>query len=67
MATGLSQYKEEHVEAHADSVRYAVRNLLGDPEFDNAITYATNGATKVQYRFKKMNKTIKEILGAHTD
>jgi len=67
MSTGLSRYSESRIKSSADSLKSAIEDLLDVEEFNNAITYATNGTARVVARFKLSGRVLKEILGAHTD
>ena len=67
MSTGLSRYAESKVEACAESLRNAIYGLFHNEEFNDAITYGTNGADKVRRRFRMAQKSFEEVLGAHTD
>ena len=67
MSTGLSSYSETHVDAQAEPLRVAVRELLDDDEFDTAITYGTSDTRRVRSRFRMTDKMLKEILGAHAN
>lgn len=66
MSTGLSHYKAEHVQAHAESLRQAIYRLLADKDFDAAITLGSSNTKSVMLRFQKAQQTIEEVLGAHT-
>ena len=67
MSTGLSQYAEDRVQACAKLLQHAIYILLDSEEFNAAITFGTNDTRKVRTRFRMMRKTIKEVLGAHTN
>ena len=64
MSTGLSNYTEEQVQEHAEPIRQAVYELLGESDFQDAITYSPNSTRKVKLRFEKTRPAIEEILGA---
>ena len=66
MSTGLSSYAEDQVQAHAEPLRSAIRELLETNEFDTAITYGTSDTKRVRCRFRMAGEKLKEILGAHT-
>ena len=66
MSTGLSHYEAEHVQAHAESLRRAIYELLADKDFDAAITLGTSSTRSVMLRFQKAHAAIQEVLGAHT-
>ena len=67
MSTGLSTYEEGRVQAHAEPLRDAIRELVRDDEFDTAITYGTSDTKRVRCRFQMAEEKLKEILGAHTN
>ena len=67
MSTGLSFYAESDVQAHTESLRGKIRQLLKNEEFEQAITYATGGTKQVKCRFRMAQETFEEILGAHAD
>ncbi len=67
MSTGLSRYEEHRVRSSADVVREAVYRLLGDEEFNTAITYGPNDTRKVKARFHMAHEMLREVLGDHTD
>lgn len=67
MSTGLSFYAESEVQARAESLRDAVRQLLKNGEFERAITLATGGTKQVKYRFRMAQERFQEVLGAHAD
>ena len=66
MSTGLSRYPEEMVKSHARTLRKAFYSLLRDNEFLAAVTYSTNQAKQVRYRFRLANAMFEEVLGAYT-
>lgn len=63
LSTGLSRYHLPEVERHASSVREGVQSLILDERFERAITYGTNDAPRVRYRFAAMDHLLKEVLG----
>ena len=63
MSTGLSRYSEERVESHARELRSAIQDLLENDEFNNSITYATNGTPRVRTRFQLTRSVFEGILG----
>ena len=67
MSTGLSRYSERRIESSAGRLKSAIEELFEIEEFNNAITYATNGTPRVFARFKLSGRVLKELLGAHTD
>jgi transcriptional regulator with XRE-family HTH domain len=56
----LSTLNEHTVSLHESIIKTAVAELLGDEEFNRAITYATNDKKRVKTRFEKMENTIAE-------
>lgn len=66
MSTGLSHYKVEHVQAHAESLRQAIYGLLADKDFDAAITLGSSSTRSVMHRFQAAQQAIQEVLDAHT-
>ena len=64
MSTVLSRYPENIVEARADEVRSAFYSLMANDEFITSITYGTNDARKVAYRFAETKAAFKEVLNA---
>ena len=66
MSTGLSCYSEDRVRSHANDLRSAIQELLENDEFNNSITYATNGTPRVRTRFEQTRGVFEEILGAQT-
>ena len=67
MSTGLSSYSETHVDAQAEPLRKAIREILKDNEFDVAITYGTSDTKRVGSRFRMIDILLKEVLGAHAN
>ena len=63
LSTGLSRYEQPEVERSASSVREGVQSLILDAEFQTAITYGTNHAPRVRYRFVATDHLLKEVLG----
>lgn len=64
MSTILSRYPENIVEARADEVRSAFYSLMANDEFITSITYGTNDARKVAYRFAEAKAAFEEVLNA---
>ncbi len=53
----------EHIQQDHDArIRAGFRTLLEDTEFVDAISFATNGAKKVAYRFERTDTMLKELL-----
>lgn len=67
MTTGLSHYPLDLVESREEPLRQAVYRMLDDEEFNTAITYGPNDASKVKFRFRVAAEAFREILGAHQD
>ena len=66
MSTGLSRHQADHVQAHADPLRRAIYQLLGNPGFNEAITLGTNGTRSVMHRFQAAQQAIQEVLHDYT-
>lgn len=64
MSTELSRYSEIVVEARADDIRSAFLSLMNNDDFITSITYGTNDARKVSYRFEKAKAAFGEVLNA---
>ncbi len=67
MSTWLSRYEERHVSACAKSLRQCIYGLLNDEEFNTAITYGPNDASKVRTRFNMARQALREALGDFAD
>ena len=67
MSTGLSQYSEEQVEAHAEFLRDALYCLLRLESFNTAISYGPNNPERVKTRFDMAREALQEVLGDHSD
>ena len=67
MSTGLACYTEDQVRTSATQLRAAFYELLGDEDFNTAITYGPNDARRVRLRFQKATRMLKETLGADAD
>ena len=65
MSTGLCRYPENRIKESRESLYESVCELLGDEEFQQAITYATNGTIRVKKRFSEMNRVFEEVLGVY--
>jgi transcriptional regulator with XRE-family HTH domain len=48
--------------SRADRVKSSIQRLIGDPEFNHAITYSTNSRRQVHVRFSAVEKAIAEVL-----
>lgn len=66
MTTGLSRYPEDHILKESRSLLKSFFDLLATDQFNAAITYATNGQSRVQARFEMAKTMFREVLGAHT-
>lgn len=64
MSTIFSRHSENFVEAHADDVRSAFFSLMKNQHFITSITYGTNDARKVSYRFAEAEAVFSEVLNA---
>ena len=67
MSTGLSRYSTAHIEGHAEPLRKAISRLLGNDEFNIAITYGPNDPSKVKMRFEMARTALREVLGDHAN
>ena len=67
MSTGLSHYPKDQVSEAAERIRGAYFRLLSEEEFNAAITYGTNDARRVSFRFERIAHMLEETLGAHPD
>ena len=67
MSTGLSRYSGDLVGVLAEPLREAVQGLLKDGDFNTAITYGPNDASKVRTRFQMSRQAFEGALGAHKD
>ena len=63
MSTGLSHYPEDLVDSKSNDLTAACYHLMEDEDFVYSITYATNDARRVKYRFKRTNQMLLEVLG----
>ena len=63
MSTGLSRYERRHVKESSSLLKTAFLDLLDDPDFNTAITYATNDDKRVRMRFKMTQLMLLEVLG----
>jgi hypothetical protein len=63
MSTILSHYPENKVKSLAGDLRKAFYNLMINDAFNASITYGTNDAKKVNYRFKTASQAFLEVLG----
>lgn len=63
MSTIFANYPEELVKSRARNVKEAFYGLLGDDDFNEAITYGPNAAKNVRYRFEKAWAVFREVLG----
>ena len=67
MSTGLSRYGKQCVKKRASTVRRSVYHLLENEDFNAAITYGPNDASKVRMRFDMVRQTLREALGDFTN
>ena len=63
MVTGLSRYDESQVDSNKARLRYKFYRLLGDPDFNDAITLGTNQTNRVKLRFQMANQMFREVFG----
>ncbi len=63
MSTELSRYESHCVRVRAEAVREATYRLLGNDEFNTAITYGPNDTRKVKTRFAMAQEALEESLG----
>lgn len=66
MSTGLSSHSEELVRNKSENLRNSLYQLMNDSEFVKAITYGTNDARRVRYRFMVTKAMFKEVFDAHS-
>jgi transcriptional regulator with XRE-family HTH domain len=50
------------MQSRAELVERSIEQLIGDSEFNHAITYSTNSRRQVHFRFSAMEKAIGEVL-----
>lgn len=48
--------------SRVELVKSSIQRLIGDSEFNHAITYSTNSKKQVHFRFSAMEKAIAEVL-----
>lgn len=65
MTTGLSRYSALEVQGRANDLRERFFRLLGDSDFNDAITYGPNSVKKVRRRFEMAHEMFVEVFGAH--
>jgi len=58
----LSTLDEHTVSTRQSAIKAAIAGLLGDDDFNRAITYATNDKKRVRTRFEKMESKIAEAM-----
>ena len=63
MSTGLSRYRASLVEDRKEDILTAFFELLGDDDFENAITYGTSSAKQVKRRFEIARGMFEDVLG----
>lgn len=63
MSSGLARYPNALVKEKAMEFRSAFYPLLGDKDFNDAITYSPNSTNKVKKRFEMANNLFMEVLG----
>jgi len=67
MSTGLARYEGAHVPERVEALRSGFFELLGDQEFNEAITYGPNDARKVRRRFRMARRMFEETLDVDPD
>jgi hypothetical protein len=65
MSVGLSEYPTAVVEPNAVRLREGFSALMDDEEFNRAVTYGTNDARRVRYRFEAANAMLAEVFDDH--
>lgn len=58
----FSQFSEAQISELGPQLKKAVRALINDPKFVQAITYSTNSRKQVQDRFSMMRDAVKEAV-----
>ena len=66
LSTYLSRCTEEQVKKNAEALHNAIYRLLDEEGFYNAITFGTNNARQVKYRFMMIQQYFEEILKSHS-
>lgn len=64
MSTGLARYSPAAVEKRSEALRSAFYRLMEDEEFQSTITYSTNAAKQVRFRFAAADEMFAEALDA---
>lgn len=62
MCTGLSTYDENTIKANRKAILSGFYRLLGNEEFNDAISLGTNQANKVKKRFEMANEMFSEVF-----
>jgi hypothetical protein len=65
MSTGLSRYAEHLVEARKEALVDTFHTMMQEPSFTDSITSGTNDLKKVQYRFRRSRRLLREVFGDH--
>lgn len=65
MSTGLSRYSAQTVEEHTVVLKNGFYSLMNDDNFIDAISYGTNNAQKVRYRFGAIKAMLEEVFSDH--
>ena len=58
----LSQVDTTLIRVNKEQAREIARNLLNDPEFEQAVTYSTNGTRQVRSRFSLAQEAFKDMF-----
>ena len=64
MSTGLALYSPYVVEERAEALKTSFNCLMADDAFQNTITYSTNQAKSVRFRFDAARAMFSEVFGA---
>ena len=58
----FAKYGEEIQEKHDKPLQDGFLAMLEEEEFSDAISFATNGVKKVEFRFRRANTMLEEVL-----
>lgn len=62
MSVHLSEYPKELVQERADELRTVFFQLMKDWNFEEAVSKATNGTSRVKYRFMRIHEEFRKVL-----
>ena len=62
LSTELSKYEEERILSNTATIRQTIYELLGDDQFNKAITYGTNDTKQVKTRFDKIRQALRRAI-----